>query len=324
MLANRGTMTMGRHYDHPVKPTRHTKQDVDGGSSPSRSERKLDARALGALFECFEHDGTIRPEVYGTWLGKAVPIRDTDAFAHAKSKLVMFDARTLDHDQIIAWGRKSASAVTSRAVVDAFVESLETRALHRRSALASMALLRHLPLHPWAASPRWHHSPCRVCGEYKSEAALIDLNRLSYTRHRENASVEDIVYAAFDLEVFAAEQLNEEPSPRAWELLSKILDAARSMATKDTAAKLSKAIRSLFPSNERERQQILETLGVCGILQSPDQPGFRTRWINREDRQEPDGKNDWAYPVLWWRGSHGVCQEAVTEWFGHAPKGLLL
>jgi hypothetical protein len=284
----------------------------------------LDARAVDALFECFEHKGKIRPEVYGAWLGKAVPIRDAEAFAHAKSRLVMFDARTLDHDQIVAWGRKSVRAVTTRAVADAFVASLETRALHRRSALASMALLRHLPAHAWAASPLWQHSPCRVCGEYKSKAALIDLNRLSYARHRGSTGVEDVVYAAFDLEVFAGEQVEEQPSRRAWEMLAGILDAARSLGPKDTAAKLSKAIRGLFPSNDRERQQILETLGACGVLQAPDQPGFRTRWINREDRQDPDGKNDWSYPVLWWRGSHGVCQEAVTEWFGHAPKGLLL
>lgn len=236
----------------------------------------------------------------------------------------MFDPRTLDHDQIVAWGRKSARAVTKRTVVDAFVASLETRALHRRSALASLALLRHLPVHPWAASALWQHSPCRVCGEYKSEAALIDLNRLSYARHRGSTGVEDIVSAAFDLEVFQGEQLDEQPSRRAWEMLAQLLDAAKSIGPNDTAVKLSKGIRGLFPSNDRERQQVLETLGACGVLQAPDQPGFRTRWMNREDRRDPDGKNDWSYPVLWWRGSHGVCQEAVIEWFGHSPKGLLL
>lgn len=276
------------------------------------------------MFECFEHEGKLRPEVYGAWLGKAVPIRDAEAFAHAEARLVMFDARTLDHEQIVEWGQKSSSALTKRAVADAFVASLETRALHRRSALASIALLRHLPAHPWAASPQWRHSPCRVCGEYTSKAALVDLNRLSYARHRGSTGVENVVYAAFDLEVFAGEQADEQPSQRAWEMLAGILDAAGALGPKDTPAKLSKAIRGLFPSNDRERQQILETLGACGVLEAPDQPGFRTRWINREDRQDPDGKNDWSYPVLWWRGSYGVCREAVTDWFGHAPKGLLL
>lgn len=306
-----------------MKPRRSAKAVSHDGKSLSRSESESDERAVGALFECFEHKGKVRPEVYGAWLGQAVPVRDAEAFAHAKSRLVMFDARTLDHDQIVAWGRKCARAVTNRAVADAFVASLETRTLHRRSVFASLALLRHLPVHPWAASAR-QHSPCRVCGEYRSEADLIDLNRLSYTRHRGSIGVEDIVYAAFDLEVFASEQRNERPSRRAWELLSEILDAARSLGPKDTAAKLSKAIRGLFPGNDLERQQVLEALGVCGVLQAPHQPGFRTRWINREDRQDPDGKNDWSYPALWWRGAHGVCQEAVAEWFGHAPKELLL
>lgn len=291
--------------------------------SPSPDSTGPDARAVAALLDCFEVNGRLRPEVYGDWLGKAAPIRNPEAFAYAKSRLVMFDPRTLDHDQIIAWARRSVAAVTIRDAANAFVSSLQTRALHRRSALASLALLRHLPVHPWEASPFWQHSPCRVCGEYKAKASLIDLNRLSYARHRGSTGTDDVVSAAFDLEVFAAEPADASRSRGAWELLKGILDAASSLGPRDSAAKLSKVIRGVFAGNDRERQQVIETLGACGVLESPDQPGFRTRWVPREDRQDPDGKNDWSYPVLWWRGANGVNADAVREWFGHSPINLL-
>ena len=56
----------------------------------------------------------------------------------------------------------------------------------------------------------------------------------------------------------------------------------------------------------------------CVVLASPDHPGLCDRWVPYADRQPPPrpSKNDWLYPMFWWRGAVGVNEDAARAVFG--------
>src|SRR5882672_6199661 len=68
-------------------------------------------------------------------------------FEYAKSQGVMFDTVTLDHDELVERAVRTCAHVTRKQVAEAFLAGLTTRRLELRSALASYAVGRHMPLH---------------------------------------------------------------------------------------------------------------------------------------------------------------------------------
>ena len=106
-----------------------------------------------------------------------------ELLAHAVAAGLMFtEPRTLDHDAWINAARQSAAAVTAPEVGDAFLASLTSRRMDLRSALASYALTRHLPDHPYAEQRR---GVCAVCGILRRRDATVepeDLNSFSQIR----------------------------------------------------------------------------------------------------------------------------------------------
>ncbi len=127
----------------------------------------------------------------------------------------------------------------------------------------------------------------------------------------------DPIYASFDLAVFAR---SERPTETAEDvaILNDLLNAARRSRPDDRPRDLERAIAPLVPSNKAEREILLGILALCGVLAPQDHPGLCDRWVPDVDRQPPPrpSKNDWLYPMFWWRGSVGVNEDAARTVFG--------
>jgi hypothetical protein len=223
----------------------------------------------------------------------------------------MFDPRPYAHDDAVGQALELRDKLVDRVVADAFVASLATRRLERRSALGSFAALRNMTRHDFVGGG----AHCFVCGGYRGEATL-DVNVFNFERYKWGGVRHTHVdYAAFDLERLSGAPML--PTDQDAAILRAILDRAACMPSGARPGDLDTALKDVFPGNSHERRKLLAILGYCGVLQPATKSGFFRDFtaFNRRD-PPPSNKNDWAYPISWWRGSDGVNADAARHWFG--------
>ena len=231
--------------------------------------------------------------------------------------------RRLDHDGWVRAAVAAASTVTVEEAANAFLASLMTRRLDLRSALGSYALACHLLEHPFTV-PRDliydGYAPvgpddCAVCGFRSWEAGEQDLNVFNFERFKwGGVRRHPVPYIAFDLEQFArAPRLRPSDADIA---LGRQL--TRYLSGLPPAATASQAVAGMtfIKGSKAEREVILDILGVTGILQTADHPGFAGRYVPAAERHLPPRRfTDRAYPVCWWTAADGVNTAALRQFF---------
>ena len=233
--------------------------------------------------------------------------------AYARAAGYMFEPLEGTHDEWISRARLTADCVMLEEVAAAFVASLGSRQLAARSALGSLASVWHVAPHafkPWSGT-------CAQCGVYPLNRQQ-NLDVLNFERHKWGGVRHgDLIYAWFDLDVFARSEWARE-EPRDSDVLNRLLDAAREIGPDARPADLERAIAAILPSSKDERRTLLGILAMCDILAAPDHPGLLARWVPYSERQPPPkpAKNDWLYPMFWWRGSFSVNESAARDVFG--------
>ncbi len=224
----------------------------------------------------------------------------------------MFDPVELSHDEIVNWLFQSYEQVSIDEVANAFLASLGSRRLELRSALGSYAIARNFPRHKFSID----QMRCPICGVYGSTRQEEDLNVLNFERYKWGGVRHlDPLYIAFDLKLFAMTE-KATPSDEDLELLKQIIEIASHLATDARVRDLEKALAKVTKSNKAEREELIETLAYCGILQPKGRPGFFDSFVNDDERPLPPvNKIDWTYPVCWWRGADGINRQALEYFF---------
>ena len=230
-------------------------------------------------------------------------------FAYAKSKNVMFDPISVSHDHAVENACKLIKKANKNEIVDAFIVSLGSRRLELRSALGSFAVGRHFQNH--VSSKDVFCSHCR-----QLERGVIDLNVLNFERIKWGGVRHDNpAYISLDLTLLNFSN-NLVPTFSDFEILRKILLTANTLGRSASLSDLEKALARVFASNSSERRTLIQILGYAGILKDPSKPDFRKKYVPYSLREEPSThKNDWSYPVMWWKGEHGIDADAVDDWF---------
>jgi hypothetical protein len=275
----------------------------------------LDRQAVNILFNTYydeDDSGT-------SWITKPKP--PAKEFAYAKQHGVMFDPITADHNRLIASLIAARKKLKVAEVASAFAVSLLSRRLELRSPLGSYAANLQMAAHPYQKSGR----SCAICGIEGANPRKIDVNLNRFVALKFGGSIHHAMpdYAACDLETADA---SEPPTATGddWEVLGKVLAALRKLKKSAQLRDLEKAVAGLFPSNKTERQQVLETLGYCGILQPEGRPSLREKYTPVDDREEDEPSNewkcDWQWPVQHWTGKDGVNAAAVAFWFPNLAK----
>jgi len=239
-----------------------------------------------------------------------------DLLAQAVAAGVMFtEPWSLDHDGWVRAARHGAAAVTADEVGDAFLASLTSRRMDLRSVMASYALTRHLPDH--AYTERQGGVTCAVCGISRRRDGTVqpkDVNSFSQIRFSYGAYPGDVMYAAFDLEQFArAPRL--EPTADDIALGQQIIDYLRQLPDKTTAAQAARGL-TIVPGTRDQRDTLIESLGICGILHSPGHPGYADAFIPHWKAE-----TDWpsqrfpfgCYPTWWWQAEGGISESALRQ-----------
>ncbi|OKP89152.1 hypothetical protein A3842_04830 [Paenibacillus sp. P3E] len=232
-------------------------------------------------------------------------------FEYAKSHGLMFDPVTITHDECERRIRElHDSAVTKERVATAFVHSLSSRKVHLRSALSSWALTSGLALHTYEQHPleRASYSCCGDCnaGKIMSDKNYInaDLNVLNFERVKwGGVRLNQLLYCWLDLELLSREE--ELSISRAdSEILRRLIEAVEECDPGDTARKLEKRWKDLFPSSKQERDVLMEIWGFAGILVPQEEP-----------RLGCGGDSDFI-SVANWRGEDRISREKLEFYFG--------
>ncbi|WP_053367851.1 hypothetical protein [Bacillus sp. FJAT-27245] len=233
---------------------------------------------------------------------------------YAKEAGIMFEPILVSHDEIIHQIVELVNTLDLKDISDQFIASLSTRRLDLRSALGSYIIGRHLVEHAFAGSEVF----CLYCGSYGKTKELEDLNVLNFERFKWGG-VRHLqpIYIAFDLLQYSkTEKL--VPTSEDYEILDRILSAINELPAHGKPRDLEKALAKIIKSNKAEREVLLQILGYCSILSTKDYPGFMNEFIPLIKRETPNNKNDWSYPVCWWKGKNGLNSEAVKLIFPNA------
>lgn len=259
-------------------------------------------------------DAVIRPLMTAYWSSQGwrePPAKlDDDALDRlVRSGLMFVDGQKQSHDAWVAESRSAVREVEPAEVGAAFLTSLASHRLDLRSALGSFAVARHLPAHNY--SPL--HGLCRVCGLSSNQDS--DRNVMSFERFKwAGVRRDDLTYVALDLHLF--QRAPRLPLSKGDLILGRrLLDAIASAPPDCTAPKLARSL-TFIKGNKDERRVLLEILAVAGVLEAPEHPGYRERFVDMSRREHTDAHfEDSTYPLWWLRGRHGVNGAAIREWF---------
>lgn len=271
------------------------------------ANRPLDPRALRILLETYWEAGKWKRE----------QTTAPDDFRYAVEAGVMFTPRSLDHDDRVSWLLQAVRVVDPAFVARQFLCSLSTRRLDRRSALGSFAYARHFPDHPLTPSERFSNKRmCMICGDGELMEAT-DLNLENFYRHKWGGFMHTKpLYAAFDLD--QARWLDDcEPTSEDLAIMRGILNTIADLPPEATPGDIVRKTARLLRSNTAERRVLVNIFGYCGILEAQNHPGWSERFIPFRQTLAFPGtpRNDWPYPVVWWRRHEGINARALRVAF---------
>ena len=91
-------------------------------------------------------------------------------------------------------------------------------------------------------------------------------------------------------------------------ILKEIISISSAMSDQATGIMLCKKIHEskLLPCNKSEIIGILETLAICGILETPEHKGYIHSFTPPLMRDTGDLRQSLSYPLNWWHGEDKV------------------
>lgn len=226
-----------------------------------------------------------------------------EELAYARKMGVVVEDQPITHAQALDVLTHCFDAVSLEDAAQAFLYSLSSRDVDYRYVLASFVYARS-----WLSFDRGQEedAPQKLTGSF-----------FNWVKHKGGGIWGTIGKPIFFLEQFTSME-RRTASDVDMEILRSILELAGSMEDKASGTALATAIRiaKLLPCNQAEAVGIIETLGICGILDAPGHPGFLHSFTPPLERDTGDLRQSLSYPLNWWHGVDGVNWENAAEVFG--------
>lgn len=261
-------------------------------------------------------------------LEKSVPLTEQQKadFELAKSEGYMFDyPQPISHEETMKRLSDVLSAISREDVANAFLYSLSTQRLEYRSALASYYYAVAIPKHENVPDG---YGVCSVCGfkewkradqsVVKTSAFTEGFNRFNYQRYKYGGGLGiDFNFALFDLEQFV-KLPRVSPCDEDIGIFKRILGCVGKLeGWRDKVAKLQKAVihEKILKTNADEMSQLLEALGMCGVLTERNYPALEEKFVTFDEIRSLQF-SEWDYPINMWRAYCGVNKERLLKVFG--------
>ena len=225
-----------------------------------------------------------------------------EELAYARKMGVVVEDRPITHDQALDLLERVFEAVSLEDAAQAFFYSLSSRDMDYRYILASYVYARS-----WFSFDRGRTQevPQKLTGTF-----------FNWVKHKGGGIWGTIGKPIFFLEQFASME-RRAANDTDVKVLRSILGLADSMEDQAGGTALATAIRTskLLPCNQAEAVGIVETLGICRILETPGHPGFLHSFTPPLERDTGDLRQSLSYPLNWWHGADGVNWKNAAEVF---------
>lgn len=253
-----------------------------------------------------------------------------EEFAIAVKEGYMFEQTwNLSHAEVLSGLREVTDRIEAQDVANAFLYSISTRALEYRSAMGTYYYAKAVPEHEPHCATR--------CGRCSWIEGYCDF-RVQKTKYREgpwwpkhtieNASNferykfggrnhNQVQYALFDLTQFR-KLPKVTPTEEDRRMLRELLAAISELPPTKRAGGLRDlwVKKKIIPGNRYEITSLIDILGLCGVLSSAEHPCPEVEFRGYLGIDPPEPRNDFSYPVCWWRASDGVNRERFRHVFG--------
>jgi hypothetical protein len=162
-----------------------------------------------------------------------------------------------------------------------------------------------LPEHEFVGPRR----QCSTCGSYK-ELDTYQGELFNQLRSTGGVMIESLRYTIYDLNLFEAEA---DSSPTTddrtyFDLLIKtLLRLPQKSSIKNADRELKHYMLSSF-----DRAIFLGTLGVCGVLSTPNHPGLWPHFVDFKNRADID-PGRYPYPACFWTREFGLNLAALEH-----------
>ena len=272
---------------------------------------EVDSRALKLLVR-------FDPLTSGRWEPETLGGLSQAEFDHAVASGLLFKPNKVEYSHSHACTKllKAVAGGDRETHAALFLASLSSRRLDYRVGLPAYAIARTFPEHEFQSQPK---SPyCTLCGMTNegSHVARSDANRERFVAG--GAIGVSPPELAFYLE--CQNQLQPvEPTDDDLRIFSAILDILCGAEPAETAKKrVLREVKKVpgFRANAEQAQCLLETLGYCGILETPEHGGMLERYVRLGTAPRKTHSSDWRYPVDFWTGKDGINKKAMRFWFG--------
>lgn len=234
----------------------------------------------------------------------------------AEAQGYLFDAPDpISHDDTLSQLRKLVNEIDSQDVSNAFLYSLSARKLEYRSALGSYWYATAIPEHTHP-----ENSYCYLCGWSPLDLCTYwnPYNSFNHSRYAFGGGTHTHVdYALFDLQQFR-KLPKVTPSDEDWRVLYALLDTISELEPKKKAGALRQLLTKKRPlkSNQYELSTLLDILGICGVLASPEAPCYCDCFVDEYCRSPVEHTNDIAYPLNRWHAADGIDENWFFRVFG--------
>ena len=237
---------------------------------------------------------------------------------------VLVENETTTHDIMTKTIKKLAEKISLEDAAKGFLYSLSTGDLRYRTVIATLLWARALPVHSAEVKKEYKIEKCKICGCMQGlhGEEKIDFNKygvfhyLTPVTYGNNPDLGRLEYALQDLKKFDSLP-KVEPKDKDYEILNAIFGVVSTMKSHNKASALVSAIhkQKIIEESAHGVHLVLGVLSMCGILQTDEHQGYLYGFTQSDDRNfELD--NDLYYPLLYWKGSHGINRAAVAEIFG--------
>ncbi len=258
---------------------------------------------------------------------------------------------TAEHDAALRALKSLVQKIFPDEAANAFLYSLSTRTLEYRAVLGSYWYAAAIPEH--TPTDTWH---CYECGWSREKTSGFGKNpaevlrTLSMLRTSEGKSSHKLLLSALtDFHtrngqpdfgcvhtslhqcLLVLDHFLSLPPVRHTEqdeeLLQQILQCIYALEPHQRGRALQKKITQsrIIKSNAWEIDNLLNALGICGILSSDRAPCYAEEFCD-EYQRSPETDSELLYPLNWWRACDGINKKRYEIVFGkpfHGPVSIV-
>ncbi len=220
------------------------------------------------------------------------------------------------HDETITELKKVANQWTINDAAQAFVSSLWSAPMIWRSLLTGKLIASSMPSHEHTPYPS--SNTCKICGLSVDQAT--DTTLQWYWRMTNGTPLDgDPFGCVLALRELATAQ--ELPIPNEYDrwTFRAVLTVLRELPPKTRYSKAAVALKKerLLPTQkEYAYRDLLETLALIGILDTPEHPGMITEFTSYMQRDaRPNVRVEVQAPLAWWDSSVGINENNLNKIF---------